>query len=322
MGETICPACERNRFEPCESIDVTEQHRLYSPDNQKTQQELNEAAFETASSYQMLKCLHCGLEFCDPLKAPSAEWYKLTYRALDFHSQGRWEFDEVLRRVGKGAGVFEFGCGSGSFLMHCRDRGVTAAGMDFSEDGVASCLAEGLDARQIELDEISEPGDSDRVPHLVAFHFLEHLDKPSNLFRHAAARALPSAHLWVSVPGDRRATRRFGVRDFLDQPPHHMTRWTPDAFREIGERHGWRLTEVAYEPIRLRTAVWSITFYSPAYQRRKSAGKFQNYLVEKAYRVLALPLALIRRLGKDRQLSGFSMMAHFVFKGRSAAAGG
>jgi hypothetical protein len=148
---------------------------------------------------------------------------------------------------------------------------------------------------------------------MAAFHFLEHLDRPAALFEHAAARALPSAHLWISVPGDRRTTRRFGVREFLDQPPHHMTRWTSEAFREIGKGHGWRLVETLYEPIPLRTTLWWITAYSPTYQRWKAAGWLDNGLIEKSYRVLALPAAMIQRSTKDRNLSGYAMLAHFIF---------
>ena len=313
MSQTVCPACGQDAFEPREFIDVAEQHKLYAPDNQETQQELTAAASETASSYQMLRCHHCGLEFCEPLLAPSAAWYHLAYRALDLYSFDRWEFYEVLRRIPKGADVFEFGCGSGLFLAHCLEYGVSASGVDFSEDGVASCVAKGLAARHLDLNEAASVSNTDRFSQMAAFHLLEHLDRPVTLFKQATSRALPSAHLWVSVPGDRRTTRRFGVREFLDQPPHHMTRWTSEAFREIGRRHGWRLVETLYEPIPLRTTLWWISVNTPTYQRWKAAGRFRSRFVERAYRALALPAALIQRLTGDRHLSGYAMLAHFVF---------
>ena len=317
MNEAVCPACGEGEFERCEFIDIAEQHKPYAPNDQKAQEELTAAAYETASSYQMLRCRSCGLEFCDPLRAPTAAWYELAYRALDLHSFDRWEFHEVVRRLPREATVFEFGCGSGSFLKLCKANGVSASGMDFSEDGVASCVAKGLDVRKLDLNVIDSSADSARFSQLSAFHFLEHLDRPVVLFEHAAAKALPSAHFWLSVPGDRRTTRRFGVREFLDQPPHHMTRWTSDAFKKIGERHGWRLVETLYEPIPLRTALWWITVHSSGYGRWKNAGRFHNGLVEKAYRAFAWPAALFQRYTNDRHLSGYAMLAHFVFDART-----
>lgn len=148
--------------------------------------------------------------------------------------------------------------------MRCQKHGLPAFGIDFSEDGVAECLAKGLAARQVDLNEIASASDADRFQQMAAFHFVEHLDQPVTLFEQAASRALPSASLWVSVPSDLRPSRYFGDRDFLDQPPHHMTRWASEAFREIGIRHGWRLVQVFYEPMPMRTALWSISVCTPS----------------------------------------------------------
>jgi SAM-dependent methyltransferase len=298
---------------PLEYIDVAEQHRSYAPDDPMTQHDLTTAASESALAYQMLKCLNCSLEFGEPMRAPSAAWYQLAYRAQKLYPEVRWEFGEVLRRIRKGDRVFEFGCGSGSFLLCCQQHGLSASGMDFSNDAVQECVARGLAVRRLDLDEISGATGGDRFNHMTAFHFLEHLDRPATLFEQATARALPSSHLWVSVPGDRRPSRFFGERDFLDQPPHHMTRWTFDSFRKIGDCHGWRLSETLYEPIPLRAALWSISVSSTMYRKLNNAGKFQNPAVERIFRVFVMPAAMLRRLTIDRHLTGFSMLAHFVF---------
>ena len=313
MSLSVCPACGKHAFEPLEFIDVTEQHKLYAPDDQEAQQSLTAAAAETALSYQMLKCNNCGLEFCEPLRAPSAEWYHLAYRAMDLYVFDRWEYYEVLRRISHSEPVFEFGCGSGLFLSHCKEQGVPALGMDFSEDGVAGCVAKGLSARRLDLNEAPSPADSDLFLQMAAFHFLEHLDRPAAFFEHAAAKALPLAHLWVSVPCDRRTSRRFEIRECLDQPPHHMTRWTTEAFREIGKRHGWRLLETFYEPLSMRTKLWWIATQAPTYQRWKTQGRFKNKYIERAFRAFVLPATLVQWLLKDRRLTGHAILAHFRF---------
>ena len=212
MSQPVCPACEGNALESREPISVAEQHKLYAADDEAIQHALTEAASETALHYQMLRCAHCGLEFCNPMVPPSATWYGLAYRTLDLFSLERWEFDEVLSCIPEGDSVFEFGCGSGNFLDRCRKQGRAGSGMDFSGDAVDSCVAKGLNVRKVDLNAIATA--SDPVSHMVAFHFLEHVERPVKLFEHAAAIATPSAHLWISVPSDRRPTRRFGVRDY------------------------------------------------------------------------------------------------------------
>jgi 2-polyprenyl-3-methyl-5-hydroxy-6-metoxy-1,4-benzoquinol methylase len=314
MTHPVCPACNGHASRRLELVEVAEQNRDFSPENQETQLALNKAAAETALHYSMFKCDHCGIEYSDPMRAPSAEWYQLVYEALDLFPADRWEFHEVLRRIPKGEHLFEFGCGSGSFLERCKRAGVLASGMDFSADAVASCRSKGLDVSRIDLNSMNDAGCSPCFPQIAAFHFLEHVERPMSLFAHAAARARKGAHLWLSVPSDQRATRRLGLRDFLDQPPHHMTRWTLKAFQEVGNQHSWRLVEIVYEPIALRRAVWSITAYSPRYQRWEAAGRFKNRIVEKAYRGGTLPIALLRRLLRFRDMSGFSMLAHFVYE--------
>jgi cyclopropane fatty-acyl-phospholipid synthase-like methyltransferase len=308
----ICPACQGQACTPLELVEVTEQHRDYAPQSQETQLALNEAAKETALQYRMFKCDGCGIEFCDPMRPPSAEWYQLAYRALDLFPSDRWEFAEVLHRIPKGGQLFEFGCGSGSFLECCKRAGVPASGMDFSQDAVDGCVAKGLDVKRVDLNSLNDSGGAARFTHLAAFHFLEHIERPAALFAHAATRAAKGTHLWISVPSDQRPTRRMGVRDFLDQPPHHMTRWTPEAFNQIGIQHGWRLAEMLYEPIPLRAALWSITVLSQQYRRQHAEGRFSNRMVEKIYRAWNLPLALCRRLCQDRRMSGFSMLAHYL----------
>jgi hypothetical protein len=316
MSQATCPACEANRFDLLESIDVAEQHKIYAPDDPAMQAALTQAAAETALHYRMLKCAKCGLEFCDPLKAPTAKWYELAYRAMDLHSFERWEFDEVLRRIPQGDHVFEFACGSGKFLLRCKNRGIAASGIDFSADGVASCIEQGLDARQVDLFKSPNGDEANRVAQMVAFHFIEHLESPGVLLEHAASLALPSARLWISVPSPRRTTRRFGITESLDQPPHHMTRWSEDAFRQIGERYGWRMVEALYQPMALQTILWWITTRSPQYQRWERSGRFSNRSLERAYRAVALPFAIVDWLAKHRDTSEYSMVAHYVYDGR------
>ena len=314
MSAPQCPACGHNAAEPIERYNVADQHALLAPAEEGLQQRLTAVAAETALEYAMLRCPHCGLEFCSPLRAPSADWYRLAYEALDLYAAERWEFDEVLRHVHPGEELLEVGCGAGAFLEKCRWRGLAAAGVDFSAEAVRLCRERGLRARQLNLAAELEDEGCERIAHIAGFHVLEHLDRPGALFQFARRHALAAAHLWLSVPSERRPTRRLNQRDVFDEPPHHLTRWNQASCAALGARHGWRLVQVLYEPITLRVAVWWISVCSPAYLRWKAARRFRNRWIERGFRAVFCPFAVLQRFTTLRHISGHSMLAHFVLE--------
>jgi ubiquinone/menaquinone biosynthesis C-methylase UbiE len=220
----------------------------------------------------MIRCKQCALEFGTPLKAPTADWYGIAYRVLSLYPSDRWEFGEVIRHVRPRQRLFEIGCGSGMFLDRCRASGIEAQGIDCIEEAIRACAAKGLNASLERLGEASLPPAEGQFDHISAFHLLEHLDNPRSLFERASRLAGGNCHLWLSVPSDQRASRRFGKTDFLDQPPHHMSRWNPEAFAAIGARTGWKLAEVIYEP-KSRARVLAAWAVHAAFQAGLQAGQ-------------------------------------------------
>jgi 2-polyprenyl-3-methyl-5-hydroxy-6-metoxy-1,4-benzoquinol methylase len=312
MSEHVCPACDGSSLEALEAVDVAGQHAVYAPRDKAVQRQLTEAAAATSLVYRMLRCRRCGLEFGSPLQSPTADWYAIAYRVLNLYPRSRWEFGEVLRHIRPPQGIFEIGCGSGMFLEKCRAAGIQAQGIDFIEEAVNACAAKGLNASLERLGEAPPSPASGEFkhgfPHIAAFHVIEHLDRPRGLFERASRLAGGNSHLWVSVPSDRRPSRRLGRKDFLDQPPHHMSRWTPQAFAAIGALAGWHLAGMIYEPISPRKDVWARTALSAPANGEKSSWR------ETASRLARLPRAIVQRRTTESPFSGFSMLAHFVFK--------
>src|ERR1700722_17880032 len=107
---TKCPACGNDRLNPLEKIDLPEQHQKYAPAYPATSKCLTEEAQKSAPSYQMFRCVDCGLEFAWPMRSPNAEWYALAYQVLDLYPQTRWEFQACLKAFSRDDKVFEFGC--------------------------------------------------------------------------------------------------------------------------------------------------------------------------------------------------------------------
>jgi SAM-dependent methyltransferase len=228
------------------------------------------------------------------------------------HAGYRWEFDYVATKLGVADHVGEIGCGTGVFLEKCVARKADAFGVDFSESSVARCHEKGLSAALIKVgqDEISLPGSRNVI---ASFHVLEHLPDPGNLFTLASRCASPEATLWVAVPSDRRVDRLFCRKDLLDEPPHHLTKWTPAALRSIGHRNGWAMRQVIYEAMPLRQRLWTICRATTVYRQlaaqlgadANSGGR------ERLLRFALYPFVLTWHWRRVIRLTGASMLAEF-----------
>ncbi len=308
-----CPACDSGTATRLEHIALMEQHRFYAPGNLTVANELTRLANIPSDCCQMLRCDQCALEFCDPFVAPGELWYQFVYKTLSLYPGERWEFKFVPGQLSKQDTIGEIGCGSGEFLKTCRTAGIPAKGVDFSKDAIDACIASGLDAKLMDVGrEASAFAGTDRRSAIVAFQVLEHLASPSSLFTLASQWSAPGASLWVAIPSNRRPSRVFQERDFLDQPPHHMTRWTEASLKNVGERNGWKLARLLYEPMSLMTRLWWIATRTPVYKAFAATRLHKARPLEMAVRTMIYSWALIRSLIMGDAMSGQTMMAQYT----------
>lgn len=307
-----CPACHGKSHGLQETIQLDIQHRDYSPDA-AIQRQMTVLAEVPGDTYRMLKCRTCGLEFAEPMRSPGAGWYELVYSVQSLYPATRWEFDFTLASLRSGEVVGELGCGSGEFLRKSAERGVKAIGADFSRTAIQAAVAAGLDATVFDVSgdipDFMALGDRDVV---VAFQLLEHLDNPGSLFELAKGWAKPNGRLLLAVPSARRPPRYFAERDFLDQPPHHMTRWTEQSLRVVGSEHGWELKSLTHEPLRFSQRVWCFSIRLPLYKAFQRIGLLKHRPVERALRAAMLPFAALKALALPNSLAGQSMLAEYV----------
>lgn len=305
-----CPACNHQFVVPLEPIQLEEQHTKYALNDKAVQKILcTEAAKAAPLGYRMHRCIGCGLEFASPLKAPNAEWYGHAYAVLPLYPSARWEYGTTLGRMAPGQSVIDLGCGSGLYLQLCQNAGLRASGLDFATRAVQSCRASGLDVALLDLS-ASAPVENRQFDCLTAFHVLEHMDSPQGLFAYAARLARKGSRFYVSIPGQYRASRHYGERDFLDQPPHHMSRWTERALKEVPGSTGWRFLTVEHESAGYWVKLWEISRRTSLYARLTTKG-WHFGLMDKVARGLTMPYAMWALVTKHKRLSGFSMLATY-----------
>jgi SAM-dependent methyltransferase len=292
-------------------VDVEAQHTNYFPFEPVVSSQLTKELGR--ESYQLLLCAACGLVFASPMVAPSSAWYEIAYRALDVKPEHRWEYDAVLDQLTHDDSVYEIGCGTGAFLHSCAQRRIAASGIDFWPDAVRTCRAAGLDATlgQISMERAVPLAKPASV--IVSFHVLEHLAHPTEFFRHASRVSQERASLWISVPSNLRASRVLGFSDSMDDPPHHLTKWTEAAFAAIGRRNGWRLVDVRFEPFSVRSGLWTVASHYGIYEKLRQRGWLQSPIAEKSLRAVLYPAAALQLFtnSERHRMSGLSMLARY-----------
>ncbi len=310
IPQANCPACGAVGT-ALGALPLRSQFQRMAPNQPQRQESLYATSGLAFDAYDMWRCSSCRVEFVAPMKAPAGQWYAYAYDELGLHATGRWEQDTVAAALSLDDKVVEIGCGAGEFLEHCRARGVRAHGLDFSTAAVQMCRQRGLSASELSLceqnGEIAPPFTATAV---ASFHVIEHLEDPGLLFRMASRWSLSDAKLWISAPSDRRLDRLLGRADVMDEPPHHLTRWTHAGLRAVGIQNGWTLREFIYQPISIRQRLYDVM--SATADNTQISSTSPAGWTGRAARYLRYPRVYARHRGVVQALSGFSMLACFV----------
>jgi SAM-dependent methyltransferase len=306
-----CPACLARCAVESRVVEVQAQHATYFPIQPDVQQQLTQAVGR--ESYRLMRCPNCDLEFTSPMVAPGQAWYEIAYRALEVKPEQRWEYGAVISQLTADDSVYEIGCGTGAFLKSCGERRVVAAGIDFWPEAVESCRKAGLQATLAHVSMTDSALPTKQASAVASFQVLEHLDRPDDLFRHAHQVSQPGGTLWVSVPSNLRVARVLELSDPMDDPPHHLTKWSQPALEAVGRRTGWDLKSLSFEPFTVRNGLWSVACQFALYDRLRIAGWLQNQIVERILRATLYPAAAVRLLKSvdRRKMTGMSMLARY-----------
>jgi SAM-dependent methyltransferase len=204
---------------------------------------------EGYGQYTLHGCRKCEFTFCHPMRAADGGCYEANAEYED-----RWEFQWVANRLDalalRGA-VLDIGCGDGRFLSGLADR-FTLTGLDLNPSAIERArLTRGLkDVYTLTIEEMRQRTDLAGTYDVVTlFHVLEHVEDPAGLIASIAACLRPGGLLALSVPNPERLALRW-CREEWDYPPHHLTRWTPHALRNVLRDHGFQVHEQHGEPLR------------------------------------------------------------------------
>ncbi|MFD1332372.1 class I SAM-dependent methyltransferase [Methylopila musalis] len=187
-----------------------------------------------------------GLVFFEPRIVGDGLFYRDFYarwdihRGLTYRSDDRQDFAAAARFVPDGATVIDVGCGPGAFrrhLGHARFVGLDPYASDDVDDAV---IRETL--------EHHAEHNPERYDVATAFHVIEHVPDPLAHARNMARMLKPGGLLILAAPLHPSPLTEIPNLP-MNMPPHHVTWWTPGAFRALAEAAGLEVVEATSLPV-------------------------------------------------------------------------
>jgi 2-polyprenyl-3-methyl-5-hydroxy-6-metoxy-1,4-benzoquinol methylase len=200
-------------------------------------------------------CCRCGLIFFWPQAIGDERFYAELATRPWYYMHDKREFDIAGRYVSSGMRVLEVGAGQGAFSRH-----VAAAeyiGLDFSPSAAAAAQSRGVRVLQERIEAHSE-ANRERYDVACAFQVLEHVAAPLEFLNAMAACVKPGGRVIVSVPSEDGFAGR-AINDFLNLPPHHVTRWTDSALGALAVNTGMVLEALEHETLASYHHAWFLS---------------------------------------------------------------
>jgi SAM-dependent methyltransferase len=191
--------------------------------------------------YAVHACPSCGVEFSEPRVAVGADWYEkaapLRGREYKPGPETDFRFKLFFAEPLTPGRLLDVGCGDGGFLALAKDRGWSVTGFDYDARMVAQARARGVDAHASDFESFCRGRAAGEFDAATLYDVLEHTPEPGALLEQVKRLLRKGGHLALTLPNNRRPIPF--RREAHDYPPHHFTRWTPEAMRTFLEKNGF-----------------------------------------------------------------------------------
>jgi SAM-dependent methyltransferase len=209
----------------------------------------------TWETYALYDCAACGFGFCDPFKNPGAGYYARLEEMYPHEAQTATdpmseEYDACLdffkgRNV-SGQRLLDVGCGGGGFLKRARELGFGITGIDYNAERLAAVRAElGADVFTGSVEDFVRARPDERFDVVTIFEVVEHLDDPGRWLDAIHSLLKPGGHFFIGLPNRERTFDPFTgpTMEWIDNPPHHLSRWTAPVLRKFASDHRFQVLE-------------------------------------------------------------------------------
>lgn len=237
-----CPACQSQKAETLERVSVSDLVDLWA----RAMQMDVSSYFRGVREIAFKRCVACDLRFFDP-PCPGDDVFYERLQSIDwYYMDDKPEYEYAAKQAYDGGRLLEVGCGKGAFRAFLPE-GVDYTGLEFNDAAVAQARSSGLAVlrESVETHATLHPEAYDVV---CSFQVLEHVPDTRQFVRACCGSLRPGGKLILAVPAED-SFLAVVVDGPTNLPPHHVTRWSDKALRNLAAREGLSVLDLWHEPI-------------------------------------------------------------------------
>jgi len=235
----LCPLCKSPENRPIEELHYALLRRLY---RKLLQIDLGDQRFAVI---ELRACGRCDLRFYTPPFIGDEGFYDSLQRFDWYYLEEKDEYDFAARHISATDRVLEVGIGHGAFAEKIPSE--SYEGLELSEAAVNMARQRGCKVARHSIQEHAKEhvGAYDVV---CSFQVLEHIADTKSFLESSLKCLRKGGKMIQSVPREDGFVGRQS-NNILNMPPHHATRWTDRALREVGELFKLEIVAVGHEPL-------------------------------------------------------------------------
>ena len=212
----------------------------------------------TNEKFSICECKQCGFKFTSPRPEDDNLWKY--YESEDYisHSETKkglvnglyilarkytlkWKID-LIKTLTTKRKLLDLGCGSGSFLNACKERGFNVTGMEPSDFARERASKEyGLDILPIE--DIYTCDEKKDI--VTMWHVLEHVADLNGYFERLRKILNDDGVLLIALPNNNSYdAKHYEAYWAAYDVPRHLWHFNRKSVKELGEKHGFELKHI------------------------------------------------------------------------------
>lgn len=252
-----CPLCNSSNIEIVEKLSVADIDSVY----------FRYIGLHVADAFHQIKeinychCSGCDLFFFDPLVVGDEDFYSNLQRNDWYYPDDKNEYDYAASLISGSDSVLEIGSGKGAFANKIAAK--KYVGLEFSQTAKQMAASNGVEIINQSIEDHAKIC-PDKYDVVCSFQVLEHVSNPRDFISAALNCVRPGGRLIFSVPSSD-SFARYVTNHTLDMPPHHVTRWTDLALRNVAREMKIKVESIWHEPLQeVHKHLYAITIFGRA----------------------------------------------------------
>lgn len=221
-----CPLCKSPKTVTIDQFLVSQLMRIVP---QKYRRILHEDIGDL-DVYKVIQCENCHLFFFHPIVPGSDRFYEALSDESFYYMEEKPEYSLIQSYLPKPLRLLEIGCGAGHFAEKIHPPAEKYRGLDLNLKAIASARSRGFEISSERIESFSN-SHAEEYNAVGSFHVLEHVADAHSFVLAGLACLEHGGTYFFAVPNQDSFVGR-ASNEFLNLPPHHMTRW-PKATLEM-----------------------------------------------------------------------------------------